>query len=114
MDTLIPLAILFAIVLLWLDGARAREIATATCKEACRRQGVQFLEGTVFLKQFAPHWGHHGLKMKRTFQFDYSIDGSTRHAGKILLNGMQLEAVYIESPGSTTLEGQSTHEDGST
>ncbi len=111
MNTLILLAVLFAVILLWMDGARAREVATAVCLEACRRNQVQLLEGTVFLKRFAPRWSNQGLKFRRMFQFDYSSDGADRLTGNVILLGMQLEAVYIDTPGGTTIEGEATRED---
>ena len=40
-STLILLLLVLAVVLLWLDGARARELATAVVDELCRRRGYQ-------------------------------------------------------------------------
>ncbi|MGV6826509.1 MAG: DUF3301 domain-containing protein [bacterium] len=110
MEAIIPLVVLGGITLLWLDGARAREIATGVCKAVCQRNGVQFLEGTVFMKRFAPHWGKNGIRIRRTFQFDYSADGAERRTGLITMLGMKLENVSISTVDNSVIEGEFTED----
>ena len=50
-SALILLILVFLLVLLWLDGARARELAIGISKAACKRQGFQLLDDTVSLQR---------------------------------------------------------------
>lgn len=97
-SALITLIILGAIALLWLDGARARELATAIANEVCRRRGVQLLDQTVSLSRMALRRTAGGLRFRRMFRFDYSIEGVGRRTGYVLLIGVHLEQVDLGLP----------------
>jgi hypothetical protein len=98
LSALIALIILGALALLWLDGARAREIAIGVATEVCRRRGFQLLDQTVFLSRIAPRRTAGGLRFRRMFRFDYSIEGVGRRTGHILLVGIYLEHVDLGLP----------------
>lgn len=93
--TLVLLLIILAGVLLWLDGARARELATAIVDELCRRRGLQLLDGTVALGRMGLARTEHGMRIKRLFRFDYSVEGVGRRDGHILLHGSQVVLVDL-------------------
>ena len=78
---------------LWLDGARARELAVFICNASCQRRGFQFLDDSVALARLAPRWTRDGIRIRRMFQFDFSIEGTARHTGHIILVGTRLELV---------------------
>lgn len=103
MSALIALIILGAIILLWLDGARARELAIGIATELCRRRGFQLLDQTVSLSRLAPRRSPDGLQFRRMFRFDYSIEGVGRRTGHVILIGIRLEHVDLgldeETPG---------------
>ncbi len=89
-----PLILILSIVLIiwfWLDSARAKEIATEVSTEACRLRGVQFLDQTVALRRIMPRWTAQGIRLRRTYLFDYSDQGLERHTGRIILIGTELE-----------------------
>ncbi len=89
-----PFILILSIVLIiwfWLDSARAREIATKVSAEACRLRGVQFLDQTVALRRIIPRWTTQGIRLRRTYHFDYSDQGLERHSGRITLVGTALE-----------------------
>jgi len=94
-SALILLLIVLAIVLLWLDGARARELATGVVDELCRRRNVQLLDGTVALARLGLARTEHGVRIKRLFRFDYSDEGVGRQQGNILLHGSQVILVDL-------------------
>lgn len=101
-STLIMLIIVFVLAMLWLDGARARELAIGISKVACKRQGLQLLDDTVFLQRVGLRWTAGGLRFRRMFRFEYSSEGTLRQNGYSLLIGTQLELIHLqnESPES--------------
>lgn len=78
---------------LWLDGARAREFANAICRESCKRRGFQFLDDSVALTRMAPRWTGAGLRFRRMFDFDFSVEGVGRCTGFVILVGTYLETL---------------------
>lgn len=98
MSTLTGILLIALVIWLWLDGARAREIATGICEAACRQRGLQFLDQTVALRQFGLRWTNEGIRLRRLFRFDYSEEGVGRHTGHITLVGIQLEELSLGLP----------------
>jgi len=94
-SALITLLLLLAIVWLWLDGARARELATAIARAACERRGWQLLDGTVSLRRMAIRQTQDGLRFRRMFSFEYSRNTVDRLIGHVLLLGIRLENLEI-------------------
>ena len=81
------------VVYLWLDSARARELATAICRAACARYGYQFLDDTVSLWSLKPRRTTAGIRLRRVFTFDFSVSGATRLTGEIVLLGTAMESL---------------------
>ena len=100
--TLITLILLFALVTLWLDGARARELAVAISKAACDRHGLQLLDDTVYLQRIGIRWTDQGIRLRRMFRFEYSAEGILRQTGYILLLGTALESIHISGTEKTS------------
>ena len=94
-STLILLILLFALAMLWLDGARARELAIGISKAACTQQGRQVLDDTVSLERIGLRWTTGGLRFRRMFRFEYSIEGTLRQNGYVILIGPQLELIHL-------------------
>jgi len=101
MTTLIATAFIMLILFLWLDGARAREIATAIGVEICNHRSYQFLDGSVVRSRIGLRWTSAGIRIRRMFRFDYSTNGDDRLPGYILLLGTKLETYQLsdEQPG---------------
>jgi hypothetical protein len=101
LSTLLPLLLLMLAAWAWLDGARAREFATALVRRHCENQGLQFLDETVALARMGLRWTRDGLRLRRMFRFEFSLEGAGRHTGHILMLGMHLEGIddgLAESP----------------
>lgn len=80
-------------LMFWLDGARAREFATNLVQRYCRNRGLQFLDGTVVLARMGIRWTKEGLRIRRMFRFDFSIEGAGRRTGYVLMLGTRLELI---------------------
>jgi hypothetical protein len=91
MEPIIALLLISLIIWFWLDSARAREIATGICIAACRQRDVQFLDQTVGVIRIGVRRTARGIRLRRTFRFDYSDQGLERHTGHIILTGTELE-----------------------
>ncbi|MEN8176740.1 MAG: DUF3301 domain-containing protein [Pseudomonadota bacterium] len=99
MEGVILGAMVVTVVFFWLDGARAREIATALAREACRGYGLQFLDGTASLVRLGLGRSARGLRLRRLYKFDYSEVGVGRHTGHLMLLGLELEDFSLGLPG---------------
>jgi len=97
MESLIYIAVLGGIIFLWLDGARAREIAIGISQSVCDKHHFQLLDQSVARQRFGLRWGDEGIRFRRMFQFEYSDIGDERKIGYVILIGHRLE--YIEVPG---------------
>jgi hypothetical protein len=92
-NLLLPILVLMLIAWIWLDAARAREFATVLARRHCERRGLQFLDETVALVRVGLRWTNEGLRVRRMYRFDFSLEGTGRRFGFILMIGSRLEAV---------------------
>lgn len=95
-------------LMFWLDGARAREFATTLVQRYCRNRGLQFLDGTVVLVRMGIRWTNEGLRIRRMFRFDFSIEGAGRRTGHVLMLGTRLELIDdgLPDPDEKVIDGQ--------
>jgi hypothetical protein len=82
----------------WLDGARARELATALARSLCEQRGLQFLDDTVVLRRIGLRWGRQGIRFRRMFVFDFSRGGMGRRSGYLILVGTDVEQYGLDLP----------------
>lgn len=92
-EEIIALLLLALIGWLWSGGLRARERANMLCRQACVRRGVQLLDQTVALKGLDLHWGPQGLRLRRSYRFEYSEEGTRRQTGSLVLVGLSVAAL---------------------
>ncbi len=92
MPTLLILMLLLAAAFFYWSAARAAaERAEQVGRNACGAAGVQWLDQTVHADGLRLRRGRDGrLGFERSFRFEYSIDGSDRHAGRMVLRGGEL------------------------
>jgi hypothetical protein len=77
----------------WLDAARAREFAIVLARRFCDHRGLQFLDDTVELNRMGLRWTTQGLRIRRMYRFDFSVEGVGRRVGYVLMIGSQLERI---------------------
>jgi hypothetical protein len=97
--TIESLGILLVVLLagwLWLNTLRARELALAYARRACDRAGVQFLDQAVALRGVSPRWTAGGLRLRRTYGFEFSTGGVERSSGRVVLLGLRLEWLELD------------------
>ncbi len=80
---------------LFLDSLRSQERAITICGRACKERDVQLLDQTVSLHRVGIRWGTEGVKLRRTYRFDYSDDGEDRHMGHLILIGIRQEELSM-------------------
>ncbi len=94
---LILLAVGAAGLYFWHSGAfkgRARELATAHCREL----GLQLLDQSMVITGFWPLRAADGrMTFRRTYQFEFSSTGDRRYRGVIVLVGRDAESIELEA-----------------
>ncbi|MGH7463154.1 MAG: DUF3301 domain-containing protein [Longimicrobiales bacterium] len=80
----------------WMDSMRAREAAIDAGRRACAAENVQFLDWTVAVRKMGlSRDGEGRLRIRRTYEFEFSDTGDNRLKGAITLIGNHLVAVHI-------------------
>jgi hypothetical protein len=93
---ILALALLAAAGWLVWDGLKAREIANAAMRDACRRAGLLFLDDTVALASMRPvRDGGGRVQLRRVFGFEYSDTGNNRRKGSLTMIGAAVRAVDV-------------------
>lgn len=92
------LSLLFfgAVVWLWLDSLKAREVAVQTARAACAAEALLLLDDTVAianLKLRRDDDGH--VKLQRAYDFEYSDTGNNRLTGSIVLLGHRVTLLNV-------------------
>jgi hypothetical protein len=85
----------------WLvhDALRVREEAIRFARSACERQGLQFLDYTVQNARTRLARDPNGrAQLRRTFHFEFSVNGSDRHSGSVVMLGTHPESLQLEPP----------------
>ena len=100
-DALWLLGLVGASAWLWSWSVSGRERVLAVVREVCRDLGLQVLDDSVVLRGVRPLWTADGLRLGRTYRFEFTLDGSTRHAGDVGLAGTQLAWVRVGHPQGT-------------
>ncbi len=103
-STLAALAIVGALLWLWRDSLRARELAAQVARRACEAQGLQFLDDTVALAALRPVLDHGRPALRRIYQFEFSREGDDRREGSVSVTGARLETVYFAEEGTAPPE----------
>jgi hypothetical protein len=103
-NVILPILILAVLAWLWLDAARARELATALARRYCDARNLQFLDDTVSMARMGLRWTSQGLRIRRMFRFDFSLEGTGRRTGFVLMIGSQLEAIDDGLPRDEHIE----------
>jgi hypothetical protein len=84
-------------VLVWVDSLRSRERALGAGRDACARYGLQLLDDTVSIAGLGMARDAGGmLRLRRTYQFEFSDTGNNRRSGSIIMLGAELQDLQLE------------------
>jgi hypothetical protein len=98
-----PLLLIAFLVWFWFDSTRSHELAVQITSRLCFKRDVQLLDETVALRRLGLSWPREGLRLKRTYRFDYTIEGTERRTGSLVLLGSRLAAYNIDSTSQETV-----------
>ena len=98
-STLILVVLVLVALGFWYDGWQVREAANRVAMDACRRLSLQFLDGTVALAKLRPRLNRAGLRIERTYVFDYAAGGVARASGFVIMLGHEIQHVGLEKDG---------------
>ncbi len=85
------------VVFLWADSLRAREGAVRAGRTACERHGLQLLDETVSIASLRLARDRDGgLRIARTYTFEFSDTGNNRRQGALVMLGAQLADLRME------------------
>ena len=93
--------------LVW-DNLKAREAAVVASRRLCKSEGVQLLDDTVAMQSLRPvRDDRGGLRLRRTYAFEYSDTGNNRQTGAVTLVGDRVTSLYMHP--KPVPEGESLH-----
>jgi hypothetical protein len=94
---LLLLIALLVAVAVWHDSLGAREAANSAARETCTATGAALLDGTVAFRSLRVVRGDDGRpQLERTYLFEYSTDGATRHQGFVIVSGRRVESIGLQ------------------
>ncbi len=86
-----------AIVALWWQSDKVKSQALNHALLHCRRLNLQFLDQTMVLSGIKPARNDHGrLVLRRLYQFEFTVNGETRHKGSMELLGNAVQSIQLE------------------
>ena len=97
---ILALMLLAAVIWLWLDSLKAREIAVAEARTACDAEGLLLLDDTVTIQRLGFGRDDGALCVRRIYGFEYSDSGNDRWAGNLVMLGARALVVNLARPGS--------------
>lgn len=90
----------------WYRAMEARERANAAVAGACRRAGLQLLDGTVAMSGLRlVRVPGSGFAVERSYNFDYSTDGYARRQGFVILVRGQVQTLGLAPGDGTAADG---------
>lgn len=89
------LVVLLALGWLWYDSIRSRDVAVRAAGHACADRGLQLLDESVAVAAIRLERDEDGrLLLCRTYAFEYSVTGTNRCPGSIVLLGQKVIALH--------------------
>ena len=80
----------------FLAATRIRELALQHVARAAKRDDFQLLDQSVHIQRFSlSRDGGGRWRIWRQFRFDYSVDGTERRQGHVIMLGKELQAVVV-------------------
>ena len=80
----------------WMDSLQARDAALDAARRACDAENVQLLDWTVAVRQLRLGRDDEGrVRVRRTYEFEFSDTGNNRIGGSLTLLGRRLLAIRL-------------------
>ena len=96
MSELAFLAIVILAGWFWMDSLHAREAALDAARRACDAENVQLLDWTVAVRKLRLGRDEEGrVRVRRTYDFEFSDTGNNRIGGSLTLLGRHLLAIHL-------------------
>lgn len=106
MDVFLFILIIAGLVWLWVDSLRSREFATKRCQSFCTQNNVQLLDQSIHLKKMFPARKNGRLKLRRFYQFEFSINGADRYHGVAVEFSNTIEYLSLLHPDGEIIQGK--------
>ena len=106
MDALVFILLIIIIACLWMDGLRSREFATKCCHRFCLQNHVQLLDQSIHLKKIFVASKHGKLRLRRFYQFEFSINGTDRYHGVAVEFNNKIEYLSLLHPEGEIIQAQ--------
>lgn len=91
------LIILTAVILYWRTALRVKERAFLAARQRCQDMDVQLLDESIYLRRLWLKRNEHGrLAFWRAFYFEFTVSGSDRYFGRVLMLGNRIQEVQLE------------------
>lgn len=104
MSSLVVILLLALLAWFWFDSARAKETATSAAAQACQTIQAQLLDQTVSLKKLSFARNSKGrIEIKRTYNFELSLNRQDRAIGRIFLLAQAVDSVQLDHADGTTI-----------
>lgn len=101
---IVALLLALAVGWLWLDSARAREVAVSACRRACAAEGLQFLDDTVAIARVGVERAEDGmLRLRRVYEFEYSDTGNNRRKASVVMLGHRVVVLNLALPAPSNV-----------
>ena len=97
--TAVPWLILAALVLLyWWHSGTYKGRALRLAESYCRQHELQLLDQSMVIRGLWPMRRDDGrLTLRRTYQFEFTSTGDQRYRGILVLVGLQLQSIELET-----------------
>ena len=105
MDALFLIFLIGILVWLWMDGLRSREFAIKRCHSFCMQNRVQLLDQSIHLKKMFPARQNGKLRLRRFYQFEFSINGADRYHGVAVEFNNKIEYLSLLHPEGEIIQG---------
>jgi hypothetical protein len=101
------LLVLLAGLFIWYvnDSLKTRERVLRAARRACEGVHVQFLDQSVAQTRLG--WGRDAsgrMRLRREYRFDFSLNGSDRHAGHITCLGQRVISLSLDHPDGRVVQ----------
>lgn len=91
------LTLFVAIAALWWQSDKVKSLALNHALLHCRKLNLQFLDQTMVLTGLHPVRNEAGrLSLRRRYQFEFTVNGETRHKGTMELFGNVIRSIQLE------------------